>query len=253
NATLSYRNNTRYSYLLRCLLTCQTCGLRMFGVTLTYPPGRPIRRYYRCSGKDCTCSARQQRCPQRVTPAESLEAAVWGHVQQLLSDPEALIAQFRDLARHAEGGDTSQQAEADKLKAQLGRLDRETGRLIDAYQAGIISLDELDQRRRRLADRRLVLTEQHEQQLRLMRDSAQAREVLGDLTTFCERIRSRLDGASFEEKQAILQMLIERVIVGEETLEIRHVIPLRGLPPGGSSSEPPECGLRPDGVDLTPL
>jgi len=33
NATLSFRNNTRHSYLLRCLLTCEACGLAMYGVT----------------------------------------------------------------------------------------------------------------------------------------------------------------------------------------------------------------------------
>jgi hypothetical protein len=123
-ATLACRTNTRHSYLLRCLLTCRTCGLRMFGITPTSPPGRSIPRSYRCNGKDCTGSARERRCPQKVTPADSLEEAVWGHVRQLLSDPEALLAQFRDMARHADGGDSSQQAEADKLQDQLRRLDR---------------------------------------------------------------------------------------------------------------------------------
>jgi site-specific DNA recombinase len=80
NALLSYRHNTRHSYLLRCLLTCRTCGLRMFGVTLRAEGDLPPRRYYKCSGKDCTCSAREKRCPQRMAEAGTLEAAVWGHV-----------------------------------------------------------------------------------------------------------------------------------------------------------------------------
>ena len=33
NSALSFRNNTRNDYLLRCLLTCRTCGLAMCGVT----------------------------------------------------------------------------------------------------------------------------------------------------------------------------------------------------------------------------
>jgi site-specific DNA recombinase len=40
NSVLSFRNNTRNDYLLRCLLTCRTCGLAMYGVT-TY--GRPAQ------------------------------------------------------------------------------------------------------------------------------------------------------------------------------------------------------------------
>src|SRR4051794_21931762 len=33
------------------------------------------------------------------------------------------------------------------------------------------------------------------------------------------------------------------------SLEIRHVIPLRGTTPGGPGPEPPRDGLRPDGMD----
>ena len=40
NSVLSFRNNTRNDYLLRCLLTCRTCGLAMFGIT-TSGDGRP--------------------------------------------------------------------------------------------------------------------------------------------------------------------------------------------------------------------
>ena len=51
-----------------------------------------------------------------------------------------------------------------------------------------------------------------------------------------------------------MQLLIERITVGEDTLEIRHVIPLGG-PPRRSrgSTAPPESGLRSDGVNSTPL
>jgi site-specific DNA recombinase len=248
NAALSYRNNARHTYLLRCLLTCRSCGLRMFGVTLRAEGDLPPWRYYKCSGKDCTCSARERRCTQRMAEAGTLEAAVWGHIKGLLRDPEALLARFHDMARLAAEGEVDQREEARKFEAQLKRLEREEGRLIDAYQAEVISLEELGLRRRGVTERRMALTEQREQQARLRQEASTARAVLADLTAFCERIRSRLDGATLAEKQEILQLLIERVIVGEGELEIRHVIPLRGLPPTGSSPEPPKDGLRPDGV-----
>ncbi|MDP9379942.1 MAG: hypothetical protein M3Q29_07295, partial [Chloroflexota bacterium] len=61
-------------------------------------------------------------------------------------------------------------------------------------------------------------------------------------------VRSRLEGATFEEKQSILQLLIERIIVGEDSLEIRHVIPLRGPGQGSGGPDPPRVGLRSDGM-----
>jgi site-specific DNA recombinase len=189
NAALSYRNNTKYSYLLRCLLTCRSCGLRMFGVTQRVEGDRPPRRYYRCSGKDCTCSAREARCPQRMAEAEALEAAVWGHVKGLLSEPEALLSQFRDMAQADAEGDSGQRAELQKLEAQIKRLEREEVRLIDAYQAGVISLEELGPRRRGVGERRAALNEQRERQVKLCQEASSARAVLADLSAFCERVR----------------------------------------------------------------
>ena len=81
-----------------------------------------------------------------------------------------------------------------------------------------------------------------------------AREVLEDLNAFCERISSRLKEATFEEKQAILQLLIERIIVGEDALETRHVISLDGPPRSPSRPvAPSEPGLHSDGVHHAPL
>lgn len=251
NAALSFRHNTRYSYLLRCLLTCRSCGLAMFGVTHRATARQPQRRYYKCHGKDCLSAAREQPCPQRMAKAEELEAAVWGHVRQLLSDPEALVAQFQSFAQQAEAGGARERVEAEKLQGLLRRLGREEERLLDAYQAGVISLDELGRRREQLRERRRALEEQHQHQERCRQQASTARHVLQDLTAFCERMRARLDDTTLEEQQQILGLLIERIVVGEDTLEIRHVIPLRDPPPDPerpSGPPPAEDRLRSDGV-----
>lgn len=206
---------------------------------LTGRYGQEPRRYYVCGGKNCVRSAREVRCPQKMGEAPTLEAAVWGHVQRPLSDPESPLAQFRDIARVEAHTDATRRAEAQKLEAQLRRLDREESRLIDAYQAEVIGLEELGERRRGLSQRRRALTAQRDEQERLCREESSARAVLKDLTAFCDRVRSRLDGATLSEKQEILQLLIERVIVGEGELEIRHVIPLRDSSPTDPAPTPP--------------
>ena len=249
NARLSFRNNKKYSYLLRCLLSCQNCALAMFGVTYKATDTQPERRYYQCHGKDPIMSAREHKCTQRPAKAPELEEAVWEHVKGLMRDPERLLVQFEEFARSISEDGNKENAEAKKFEAHLRRLSREQTRLVDAYQAGVIELEELEERRAKIAQRREALRPQYEQQAKLRRQAAQAREVLEDLKTFCRRINARLGYATFEEKQAILRLLIERIIVGEDTLEIRHVIPLDGPPRGSSGSvAPPGSGLRSDGV-----
>jgi site-specific DNA recombinase len=251
NARLSFRHNTKYSYLLRCLLTCGLCGLAMFG--RTHPAAPAQRRYYLCHGKDALLSAREQPCPRRAIKAEELERVVWAHVTQLLSDPRQLLAQFQQFAQFTGTEEAQAQAEARRWAVRLERLAREEDRLLDAYQAEVITLAELAQRRQQLAQRRQAIHEQQAQQERLWRNRLHAQEVLEDLTAFCDRIQSRLAEATFADKQAILQLLIERIIVGEETLEIRHVIPLRGLPPSPGEANTFNVPLRSDGVIPAPL
>jgi site-specific DNA recombinase len=270
NSALSFRNNTRNDYLLRCLLTCRTCGFAMCGVTSSGAGGRRQHRYYICHGKDTLARDRACPCPQPRTRVEELGAAVWDHIKRLLDDPATLATQFEERARQADALDAGVGAADRKCEALLRRLDREEQRLIDAYQAEVIDLDELARRREQIGGRRLVLTVQRDQGQRLRCERQTAKEVWADLTAFCERVRSRLDEATFAEKQRILQPLIDRVIVGEDALEIRHVIPLgrlRAEPAdpgptdptgsgGGEGDEPegaPPSGararLRSDGVE----
>jgi site-specific DNA recombinase len=251
NRVLSFRHAARHAYLLRCLLTCGTCGLAMHGITYPATATRPEHRYYRCAGRDPILRGRPERCPHRAVKAEELETTVWRHIAGLLSDPGQLLAQFQRLTELSLAGDQQEQAEAQQLEVRIQRLGREESRLLDAYQAGVLSLDELAQRRPLLEQRRRALVAQREQQGRLRQERARGQAVLMELTTFCERIRARLSEASFEDRQAILQLLIERVIVGDDTLEIRHVIPLSSLPPGASGPDAPDARLRSDGVGIT--
>src|SRR4051812_8505999 len=274
NSVLSFRNNTRNEYLLRCLLTCRTCGLAMCGVTTSGAGGRRQYSYYMCHVKDTLARDRACPCPQSRTRVEELDAAVWGHVKRLLDDPATLAAQFEERARQADALDVGADAAGQKSEALLRRLDREEQRLLDAYQAEAIDLDELKQRREQVRGRRLVLTAQREQEQRLRSERQTAKEVWADLTAFCQRVRSRLGEATLAEKQRILQLLIDRVIVGEDALEIRHAIPLGRLKAepaspgptdpdgsGGGGGDEPEgatpndlgARLRSDGVELAEL
>jgi site-specific DNA recombinase len=238
NSALSFRNNTHNEYLLRCLLTCRGCGLAMFGVTTYGKPGQAVHRYYKCHGKDTVMRDRACRCTQTPAKVEELDAAVWGHVKALLEDPAALASRFDELARLAESKEDGRVA-AQRWEAQLQRLSREEQRLVDAYQAEVIDLKELKDRREQIQGRRQVLITQSDQEQRLQSERRAAKAVWSDLEAFCRRVRSRLDEASFAERQRILQLLIERIIVGEDSLEIRHVIPL-GQAGGGSSGSGPE-------------
>jgi site-specific DNA recombinase len=49
--------------------------------------------------------------------------------------------------------------------------------------------------------------------------------VAGSIEDLCERVRSGLANATFEQRRKLVELLIDRVIVTGEEVEIRYVIP----------------------------
>jgi site-specific DNA recombinase len=248
NATLSFRRNKKNDYLLRCLLKCGNCGLGIHGCVFPGHGGRAGWRYYRCAGTDPLNTARDTKCPRARIGADALEQAVWDHVVDLLGNPAQLRAQFERFLAGA--GDIADSA-AGHLRSRLERLDRANRRLLDAYQAEVITLDELSSQRRALFERRQLAEQQYDRQRRLDEQRLQAHEALTSLAAFSERVGCRLRSADLGERQTILRLVIERIIVHDDTLEIQHVIPLRGHVPGNELEAPADIGLRSDGVRPT--
>ena len=49
--------------------------------------------------------------------------------------------------------------------------------------------------------------------------------MVESIQDFCQRVRQGLEGASFEQKRQIVELLIDRVVVTNGDVEIRYVIP----------------------------
>ena len=74
--------------------------------------------------------------------------------------------------------------------------------------------------------------------------------MLDDLAAFCDRIRGRLEETSFADKQILLQLVVERIIVHDGSLEIRHIILLYSPPPDrDGAADDPNGRLRSDRVN----
>ncbi len=213
------RNNKKHDYLLKGLLVCGRCQLRMHG-----HGGDPVKRNrrYLCSQKESHHAG--AKCLNRTVLADTIEELVWQAVSELLRTPQVLIEQYN--RRHESGYGTPEQQEQQRLKRRLVKLEREGQRLIDAYQSGVIELDELKERRERIAEecRRL---EGRASSLEQQRQGQQRQAALATtVEEFCRNISAALDNPSFETKQKILRLVVERVEFVEDQITIKHVIPI---------------------------
>ncbi len=89
----------------------------------------------------------------------------------------------------------------------------------------MVRLAEYERRRREL-DARLLALERQEQDL--MHDTARQDEtaqLAAHAEAFCRRVREGLAEADFDRKRALLQLLVDRVIVTDGAVEIRYAVP----------------------------
>ncbi len=115
--------------------------------------------------------------------------------------------------------------ERERLERRLTALDREITRLIDAYQAEVIDLSELSDRRRSVEEQGRMLR----QRLREIEQQRANREnelrLLEGVEAFCASVRESLEEPSFEVKQKVLQLVVDRIVVEESRVVIQHVVP----------------------------
>jgi site-specific DNA recombinase len=220
NRQFASRNNTAHPYLLRNLVRCGHCGLSCQGVC------RKGYRYYLCRGTlPSIQSCRDEKCPSRFCPAGKLDEVVWADLCALLTDPQ----QIRHALERAAGGHWLPQeleARREGLRRGVVSLEQQRERWTEAYLARVLELEEYSRRRAELKQRQKAL----EAQLRQLEAPAEQQIELAGFAAsaeaFCERMRSGLQQASFEERRRLVELLIDSVVFTDDEVEIRYVIPL---------------------------
>jgi site-specific DNA recombinase len=104
-------------------------------------------------------------------------------------------------------------------------LSHHIDRLTEAYLERIVTLEEYRRRRRELEER----AEAIEAQMRHLEANIDRQGELTMLAqgieSFCQRVQQGLAQATFDEMRHLVELLIDRVIVTREEVEIRYVIP----------------------------
>ena len=242
NKSFARRNNKANEHLLRALVSCGECMLASIAVAKTFGKNNDRKqRYYVCSGKfNKAQSAPEEKCSSRYTPAEQLDEIVWKDLCEVLTHPESIT----DALRRAHGGEWLPQelkARQENLRKGRSALGRQLERLTEAYLGEVIPLAEYQRRRKDLEQRDESLAAQERQLLSQTRQRMELVGVAGSIEDFCERVRGGLAEATFEQKRKLVELLIDRVIVTGEEVEIRYVIPT-----DPSSEQVRFCHLRSD-------
>jgi site-specific DNA recombinase len=213
--------------IVQSLVSCSKCGYAMYR-TSTRSSARRIY-YYRCLGSDAWRHLSGPLCDNRPVRQDLLDELVWNEVIKLLEHPELIEAEIeRRLAAARETNPNKRREEA--LRRELTRTRKSMERLVTAYQETLLSLEEL---RARLPElRRREQTSQAELQsiIDQTNDRAAYLRLTETLSTFLSRLRRSAQTLDIAERQRIVRLLLKEVLVGDETIVIRHSIPIPADP-----------------------
>jgi len=216
NRKFAPRNNYLHRYLLRGLLVCAVCGHTL--------AGRTVDGYlsYGCvyGGNRCPPDVPHHTCSIQ---GKTIETLVWDAVVELLKNPN-LIAQAWGCK-----GDTptanADLGEKARLENRLRTVGRQQERLLDLFQEEHLDKPSYLERKQRLQQ------EQESIQARLLQFGQNAKleqvkqQLIDDFEQYCQRIQANLENPTPELKQDVIRLLIDHVVVGENEIVIKHIVP----------------------------
>jgi len=232
------RRRTIAASVVQGLVSCAKCGYA-FSRTSTQTSARKIH-YYKCIGSDGWRKLGGPVCDNgRFVRQELLDQIVWAEVIRLLEEP-ALIQQELDRRLAAARSSDPTRKREQSLQRELTHVGKGIERLLNAYQEGLLSIEQLRERMPGLRQRQQALCAELQAIADQTNDGAAFLRLAETLTAFLARLRSASETLSVTERQRIVRLLVKDVLVGEDTITIRHSIPIPSAPPQNGGSQSPE-------------
>jgi len=216
NCKLSSRNTKEFS-LLQGVVICGECGQVCYKRTKKW--GGKTHGYYYCSSK----LKKSSKCSNASIGQENLDKIVFEEVLALLSNPQLIREEMTRRASEASNiGDIYKREVS--LKKDLSNLQKEQDRLLDAYQEGIIDLDELKSRNLMLGQRKRALDAESKSIQALKFNSEQNLDLDAVLNSLVNRMRLNSNDLSIQEKRKVIRLLVESVTVHTDKVVVTHCI-----------------------------
>lgn len=224
------------------LVSCAKCGYA-FSRTSTYTSARKIH-YYKCIGSDSWRKLGGPVCDnRRLVRQDLLDQIIWAEVIRLLEDP-ALIQQELDRRLLAARTSDPTQKREQSLQRELDHLAKGIERLLSAYQEGLVSIEQLRQRVPPLQQRQRAIRTELQAIADQTADRAAYLRLAETLTAFLVRLRKAAETLNVAERQRIVRLVVKEVLIGDDTITIRHSIPIPSGPPQGSNPQQSPSGRQ---------
>ncbi len=231
------RRRTITPSIVQGLVSCQKCGYAL-SRTSTRTSARKLY-YYKCIGSDGWRKLSGPVCDNRMVRQDLLDHIVWTEVVRLIEDPTLIQQELERRLAAARCADPTKKREQ-SLQREFTRVGKAIERLLNAYQEELLSLEQLRERMPSLRQREQALRAELQAIANQATDRATFLRLAETLASFLSRLRSAADTLDVLERQRIVRLVVKDILIGEDTIVIRHCIPV-------GSASPPDTGSPPIG------
>jgi site-specific DNA recombinase len=226
--------------ILQSIVICNKCSYAM-NRNSSRSSARKIY-YYRCLGSDAYRHLNGSLCDNRPVRQDLLDQLVWNEILKLIEDPTLIRAEIERRLEAARNSNPNKRR-AEAMQRDLTRTRKGMERLVTAYQETLLSLEELRARMPQLRRREQTLQAELKSITDQTNDRAAYLRLTETLATFMDRLHSSAQTLDINERQRIVRLLVKEVLVDDDTIIIRHSIPIPAAPAGNDA--PPAFGHPP--------
>ena len=221
---LHSQRNTKVETLLQGIMVCSECGYSLYR-TYTETSAKNRIYYYRCFGSDPYRFGGVRKCNCKPLRQDYLDNIVWQQILQLLEDPMLIQREVEKRVEETrKASPVLKQKEA--ILRQRNKLSQSMDKLLDAYQEGLITIGQLRIRMPEL-QKRVNTTEKELENLKNHELALDQRLQYLDAESFKNQLGVNVNQLDIKEKKKILRLLVKEVVVGNDSIDIRHSIPLK--------------------------
>ena len=226
--------------LLQGMLVCEQCGYGMYRTSTR--TSKQKLNYYRCIGSDGYRRLNGPVCTNHPIRQDYLDAFVWSEIIRLLEDPGLIQTEIDRRREAAQKADPLRRRE-EELRREQARVEKSSERLVTAYQEGLLTLSQLRQRMPPLQKQTHALESELQSLKMAAVDEAKYLQLAESLAGFRSKLRVRAETLDIAVRQQILRLLVKEVLVGGNTITLRHSIPIPQSGPGPTGSSAPPSGV----------
>src|SRR6266542_3805003 len=222
NNKLHSSRNTVEITLLQGMLICSECGY-----ALCRREAHTSKRklyYYRCLGSN-NRDGRGRKCHCRPIRQDYLDDLVWQKIIELLHDPTLIQREIDKRIQETKKLNPLIDRKV-LLEKQKSKLLDAMDKLLDAYQEGLIPIEQLRKRMPEL-QKRVNTTQKELENLYTHELALDNRLQLLDVHTFTNLLHQNINQLEIIDKRKILKLLVKEIFVGADSIEIKHSISLK--------------------------